>query len=113
MVTLEATIIRFIPYSILARINYHNYLVFDIIRHIMDPEHPLTLEQLKVVSLDQIEVENNRVYVRFTPTIPHCSSASLIGLTLLAKLKTVLPSTCKVNVAIENGTHNMDRAITK
>lgn len=26
------------------------YEVFDAIRHINDPEHPLTLEQLKVVS---------------------------------------------------------------
>ena len=25
--------------------------VFDLIRHVNDPEHPLTLEQLKVVSV--------------------------------------------------------------
>ena len=30
--------------------------VFDIIRNIQDPEHPLTLEQLKVVNLDHIDV---------------------------------------------------------
>ena len=30
--------------------------VFDIIRNIQDPEHPLTLEQLKVVNVDHIEV---------------------------------------------------------
>lgn len=75
----------------------------------MDPEHPLTLEQLKVVSLDQVEVNGRIVEVRFTPTIPHCSSASLIGLTLLTKLKSALPSNFKISVEIERGTHNMDK----
>ena len=87
--------------------------MFDIIRYIQDPEHPLTLESLKVVSLDQVEVEGNSVNVRFTPTIPHCSSASLIGLTLYTKLKTSLPSNFKILVSIENGTHNQDKAISK
>ncbi|ELU44557.1 hypothetical protein AG1IA_01417 [Rhizoctonia solani AG-1 IA] len=48
-------------------------------RSINDPEHPLTLEQLKVVSAEQITVSPNHVMVRFTPTIPHCSMATLIG----------------------------------
>ena len=30
----------------------------DIIRDINDPEHPLTLEQLRVVSMENIEVDN-------------------------------------------------------
>ena len=30
--------------------------IFDIIRNIQDPEHPNTLEELGVVSLEQIEV---------------------------------------------------------
>ena len=47
--------------------------VFDMIRHLNDPEHPLTLEQLNVASIDGIEVDDARstVAVRFTPTIPH------------------------------------------
>ncbi|KAM0792116.1 Cytosolic iron-sulfur assembly component 2B [Microbotryomycetes sp. NB124-2] len=56
--------------------------VFDLIRSISDPEHPLTLEQLAVVSAPQITVNNGSrpsVLVEFTPTIPHCSMATLIG----------------------------------
>ena len=47
--------------------------VFDMIRHLNDPEHPLTLEQLNVASIEGIEVDDARgtVNVRFTPTIPH------------------------------------------
>lgn len=71
-------------------------LVFDIIRHIKDPEHPLSLEQLNVVSIENVAVEGNRVTVKFTPTIPHCSSASVIGLTIISKLRNALPELSKV-----------------
>ena len=51
--------------------------VFEIIRHLNDPEHPLTLEQLRVVSPDGITVDDaqSTVDVLFTPTIPHCRCA--------------------------------------
>ena len=52
--------------------------VFEHIRNLNDPEHPLTLEQLDVVSLKHVTVEDpgDLVSVEFTPTIPHCSMAS-------------------------------------
>lgn len=55
--------------------------IFDLIRNINDPEHPLTLEELRVVEESNIKIDNkaNIVYVTFTPTIPHCSMATLIG----------------------------------
>ena len=34
-----------------------SYEIFDIIRNINDPEHPLTLEKLSVVSAEQITVQ--------------------------------------------------------
>jgi metal-sulfur cluster biosynthetic enzyme len=62
--------------------------VFELLRNINDPEHPLTLEQLNVASLDLIEVDDaaGSIDVRFTPTIPHCSMATLIGLCIRVKL---------------------------
>ena len=56
--------------------------VFEHIRHLNDPEHPLSLEQLNVVSRENIVCldPGNVVHIRFTPTIPHCSMATLIGL---------------------------------
>jgi len=57
--------------------------VYDLIRSITDPEHPLTLEQLAVVSEEQIQVihgDKPKVLVEFKPTIPHCSMATLIGM---------------------------------
>jgi hypothetical protein len=61
----------------------HRQIAPDLLRSITDPEHPLTLEQLAVVSASQIKVSNKkgheRVLIEFTPTIPHCSMATLIG----------------------------------
>ena len=67
-------------------------------RGINDPEHPLTLEQLDVVKLEDVAVddEKNKVNVVFTPTIPHCSMATLIGLSIRVKLLRSLPPRFKV-----------------
>ena len=48
------------------------------IRDINDPEHPLTLEQLNVVTEEQIAIDADKhdIKVMFTPTIPHCSMAT-------------------------------------
>lgn len=89
--------------------------VFDLIRSIRDPEHPLTLEQLNVVSEEQCEVDDagNYVKVLFTPTIPHCSMASLIGLSVRLKLLHTLPCRFKVDVVITPGSHTSEAAINK
>lgn len=59
-------------------------LVSDIIRTIRDPEKPNTLEELEVVTENCVEVQEigedeYLVIIRFTPTVPHCSLATLIG----------------------------------
>jgi metal-sulfur cluster biosynthetic enzyme len=79
--------------------------VFELVRHINDPEHPLTLEQLRVAQRDLIKVEGRHVDLHFTPTIPHCSMATLIGLSLRVKLLRSLPSNYKVDINITPGTH--------
>ncbi|XP_012269073.2 MIP18 family protein galla-2 [Athalia rosae] len=89
--------------------------IFDLIRNINDPEHPLTLEELNVVEQSLIEIDNkrNKVNVKFTPTIPHCSMATLIGLSIRVQLLRALPSRFKVNVEIAPGTHASETAVNK
>ncbi|KAM3137700.1 hypothetical protein pb186bvf_010120 [Paramecium bursaria] len=72
--------------------------IFDIIRSLKDPEHPLTLEQLHIVSIPDIELQDNQVTIYFTPTIPHCSMALMIGLTISIQLNRCLPKRFKVKV---------------
>ncbi|CAE6462096.1 unnamed protein product [Rhizoctonia solani] len=87
--------------------------IFDLLRSINDPEHPLTLEQLKVVSAEQITVSPNHVMIRFTPTIPHCSMATLIGLSMRVRLLRSLPARYKVDIMIQEGTHQSENAVNK
>ena len=107
------------------------FLTLELIRNINDPEHPLTLEQLNVVQQDHVWIgdscNSNQVLplssvsslgyrlvkVEFTPTIPHCSMATLIGLSIRVKLQRCLPSDYKIDVCIREGTHQSEEAINK
>lgn len=87
----------------------------DLIRGINDPEHPLTLEELHVLEEDLITVDNdgNKIDILFTPTIPHCSMATLIGLSIRVKLLRSLPPRFKVNVEVNPGTHASEKSVNK
>lgn len=93
--------------------------IFELLRDIDDPEHPnITLEQLNVVQRDLIKVDHNEngrciIDVKFTPTIPHCSMATLIGLCLRVKLLRSLPTSYKCTVRITPGTHASEVAVNK
>ncbi|XP_066289537.1 cytosolic iron-sulfur assembly component 2B-like [Branchiostoma lanceolatum] len=89
--------------------------IFDLVRSITDPEHPLTLEELNVIEQSRITVDEdgNHVSIEFTPTIPHCSMATLIGLSIRVKLLRALPTRFKVDVHITPGTHQSEHAVNK
>ena len=89
--------------------------VFDLIRDIKDPEHPLTLEELNVVSEEHISVDSKKhtALVRFSPTVAHCSLATLIGLAIQVKLLRCLPPGFKIDVRIAQGTHSTEDAVNK
>ncbi|CAH8358869.1 unnamed protein product [Eruca vesicaria subsp. sativa] len=89
--------------------------VFDHIRDIKDPEHPYSLEQLKVLTEDSVEVDDSKSHVRvtFTPTVEHCSMATIIGLCVRVKLMRSLPSRYKIDIRVAPGTHATEAAVNK
>ncbi|KAE8055707.1 hypothetical protein FH972_012532 [Carpinus fangiana] len=92
--------------------------VFDILSlelDIKDPEHPYSLEELKVITEDAIEVDDKQSYVRvtFTPTVEHCSMATIIGLCLRVKLLRSLPSRYKIDIRVAPGSHASEAAVNK
>ncbi|KAL0801246.1 hypothetical protein Bca101_056422 [Brassica carinata] len=94
--------------------------VFDIliahhIRDIKDPEHPYSLEQLKVLTEDSVEVDDTKSHVRvtFTPTVEHCSMATIIGLCVRVKLMRSLPPRYKIDIRVAPGTHATEAAVNK
>ncbi|KAG8235618.1 hypothetical protein J437_LFUL014876 [Ladona fulva] len=106
---------------------FDNREIFDLIRSINDPEHPLTLEELNVLEINNIHIlktflkhvvfhvdnQNNEINVRFTPTIPHCSMATLIGLSIQVQLLRALPTRFKVSVQVTPGSHASESAVNK
>ncbi|CAN8064911.1 unnamed protein product [Agarophyton chilense] len=101
--------------------------VFEVIRDIRDPEYPHTLEELDVVKLEYTDVTEpptdspgyGTVSVQFHPTVPHCSLASMIGLSIQSKLKEskILKPRgeqyYKLKVICIEGTHTNSRDINK
>lgn len=92
--------------------------VFDLLADINDPEHPLTLAQLAVVNLQDITITSapnglETVHVDLTPTIPHCSMATLIGLCVRVRLNRSLPPRYRVDIKVKEGTHQSEQAVNR
>ena len=68
------------------------------------------MAQRQLITVDD---ERGLVSLTFTPTIPHCSMATLIGLSIRVKLLRSLPPRFKVDVAITPGTHASEHAVNK
>lgn len=94
--------------------------IFDLISNVQDPEHPLTLGQLAVVALDRIKVHDTgnpedlaEVHVEITPTITHCSLATLIGLGLRVRLERSLPARFRIKITVTPGSHQSEQQVNK
>ncbi|KAH7301411.1 hypothetical protein KP509_23G025100 [Ceratopteris richardii] len=89
--------------------------VFDHVRDIKDPEHPYSLEQLKVVTEEAITVDDKKshVMVVFTPTVQHCSMATVIGLCIRVQLMRCLPPRFKIDIKVAPGSHASETAVNK
>ena len=87
--------------------------IFNLIRNISDPEHPQSLQELQVVDLKNIKIDGNTIKINFTPTIPHCSMATLIGLCIRVQLLRSISSKFKVDIHITPGTHQSEQQVNK
>lgn len=94
--------------------------IYDLISSISDPEHPLTLGQLSVVNLPDIQVFDYRdqhkmseVVIRITPTITHCSLATLIGLGIRVRLDRALPPRFRITILLKEGSHQSENQVNK
>ncbi|CAG62310.1 uncharacterized protein GVI51_L12991 [Nakaseomyces glabratus] len=94
--------------------------IYDLIAYIQDPEHPLTLAQLSIVNLQDIKVVDSgnpadiaEVLIKITPTITHCSLATLIGLGIRVRLERSLPPRFRITIMVKEGTHNSENQVNK
>jgi|LauGreDrversion4_2_1035121.scaffolds.fasta_scaffold11241_5 metal-sulfur cluster biosynthetic enzyme len=100
-----------------------------IIRDIRDPEFPYTLSQLRVLSPTGmlydfyslllsgvcIHSELSLVRIQFTPTVPHCSLSTLIGLAIRYKIETefLVQIGWKLLIQISPGSHEQASEINR
>lgn len=54
-----------------------------------------------------------QVLVKITPTINHCSLATVIGLGIRVRLERALPPNYRVDVVIKEGSHQQDDQVNK
>ncbi|KAK3945428.1 protein AE7 [Diplogelasinospora grovesii] len=93
--------------------------IYDLISPISDPEHPHTLGQLSVVNLPDIHITPSRgntlntVLVELTPTVNHCSLATVIGLAVRVRLEKALPPNFRIDVRMKEGSHAQDDQVNK
>ncbi|CAN8101418.1 unnamed protein product [Discula destructiva] len=100
--------------------------IFDLIATISDPEHPLTLAQLAVVNLSDIRIDPppvpgkgpeldvlHTVTVDLTPTVNHCSLATIIGLAVRVRLDACLPPNYRLDIRMKDGSHAQDDQVNK
>ncbi|KAL8903117.1 MAG: hypothetical protein Q9207_004139 [Kuettlingeria erythrocarpa] len=101
--------------------------IYDLIANIQDPEHPLTLGSLSVVNLPDISLTPTldpskfpgnispitTLTVLITPTVTHCSLATVIGLGVRVRLEQALPPRFRVDVRIKEGTHSTAEQVNK
>jgi len=97
--------------------------IYELIAPISDPEHPLSLESLGVVKLQDVHLVSppdltnpaalSRVLVELTPTVTHCSLATVIGLGVRVRLEQALPPSYRVEVKIKEGTHAQAEEVNK
>ncbi|CAL5441277.1 unnamed protein product [Camellia sinensis] len=86
---------------------------------------PGDVDEYAVEAIDQLEIFDILSGVTFTPTVEHCSMATVIGLCLRVKLMRSLPLHYKVNsnaqtskdwcvdIRVAPGTHATEAAVNK
>ncbi|KAM0244961.1 hypothetical protein ACHAQJ_010680 [Trichoderma viride] len=99
--------------------------IYDLISNITDPEHPVSLGQLSVINLPDIHITPSpalgvpspntivQVTVEVTPTVTHCSLATVLGLGVRVRLEQVLPPNYRVEVTCKENSHSQDDQVNK
>ncbi|KAG6008415.1 hypothetical protein E4U21_004437 [Claviceps maximensis] len=99
--------------------------IYDLISTISDPEHPVSLGQLSIVNINDIHItpspscgvpEPNtivQVMVEITPTVTHCSLATVLGLGVRVRLEQCLPPNYRVDVLCRENSHSQDDQVNK
>lgn len=79
------------------------------------PDETSTSDRQPTVAASANFDDDKEVWIRvqFTPTVPHCSLATLIGLCLRVKLERSLQRSFKLDIYVNEGTHSIEGDVNK
>ncbi|KAL9654378.1 hypothetical protein ABK040_010405 [Willaertia magna] len=93
--------------------------IFEAISDIKDPEHPYSLEELKIVNENSVSIHTHSnfeiIKITFTPTVKHCSLVSHISLCIRERLKRRFGKlrNYKIEIYLTEGSHNEEEKLNK
>lgn len=79
---------------------------------IYDPEHPVSILELGIVTADDITIDGNKINVIFTPTSPFCPMGAVIGVVIKKALQDMYPQ-AQITVTVKPGSHVREEMVNK
>jgi metal-sulfur cluster biosynthetic enzyme len=85
--------------------------VLAVLQKVNDPEHPISVVDMEIVTEDDIKIEGDKVDVEFSPTVPFCPMGGAIGVIIKYALEKELGVTAQVRV--RPGKHVQEKALNE
>lgn len=85
--------------------------VLQVLQKVNDPEHPISIVDLKIVTEDDINILPDKVEVEFSPTVPFCPMGGAIGVIIKYALEKEF--NISVSVKVKSGTHVQEKALNE
>jgi metal-sulfur cluster biosynthetic enzyme len=85
--------------------------VMKILQKVNDPEHPMSIVDMKIVTPDDVKVSDDKVDVEFSPTVPYCPMGGAIGVVIKYALEKELG--LPVTVKVKPGTHVQEELLNE
>ncbi|MHA1606208.1 MAG: iron-sulfur cluster assembly protein [Candidatus Freyarchaeota archaeon] len=77
--------------------------VMRILKKLNDPEYPMSIVDMGIVTEDDVSIEEDKVTITFTPTSPVCPMGSIIGVIIKKVLEDKLG--VRAEVKVRPGSH--------
>lgn len=85
--------------------------VMGVLQKVNDPEFPMSIVDMNIVTEDDVKVTSNKVEVEFTPTVPFCPMGGAIGVVIKYALEKELG--IEANVKVKAGKHVQEAALNE
>jgi len=86
--------------------------LMKIISRVLDPEHPIPVTDMGIVTPEDVEINDDEIKVEFSPTTPFCPAGGVIGAVIKKTLIDALPGK-KITVITKAGSHTQEEMINQ